>query len=194
MRSRACRQRRRRRKARPPRPSPRRRSGREPSRWPRHRSDTASTRRQEGNPWSGRVPVRPPGARPPREARAQADARVSPRASSFRGEDSCGWDDQEESYQGVGAQWELPGAVARETGAILSLSRCGRGILTPPRRRAFWPGGGPSCTLLDRREAAVLAMRWGALRSTQRRKEESRYEGLARATSYFVRGAKALGH
>ena len=37
-------------------------------------------------------------------------------------------------------------------------------------------------------------MRWGALRSTQRRKEESRYEGLARATSYFVRGAKALGH
>ncbi len=26
----------------------------------------------------------------------------------------------------------IAGAVARETGAILSLSRCGRGILTPP--------------------------------------------------------------
>src|ERR1035441_5498566 len=50
--------------------------------------------------------------------------------------------------------------VARETGAILSLSRCVRGILTPPRRRAFWPGGGPSCTLPDRHEAAVLAMPW----------------------------------
>ena len=42
---------------------------------------------------------------------------------------------------------------------ILSLSRCGRGILTPPRRRAFWPGGGPSCTVPDRREAAVLRRR-----------------------------------
>ena len=28
---------------------------------------------------------------------------------------------------GVGAQWELPGAAERETGAILSLSRCGVG-------------------------------------------------------------------
>src|SRR5450830_759519 len=27
--------------------------------------------------------------------------------------------------------------------SFLSLSRCGRRILTPPRRRAFWPGGGP---------------------------------------------------
>src|ERR1035437_4785771 len=60
----------------------------------------------------------------------------------------------------VGAQWELPGAVERETGAILSLSGCGRGILTPPRRRAFWPDGGPSCTLPDRREAAVLQRRF----------------------------------
>src|SRR5664280_2779919 len=59
----------------------------------------------------------------------------------------------------VGVQWELPGAVERETGAILSLSGCGRGILTPPRRRAFWPDGGPSCTLPDRREAAVLQRR-----------------------------------
>src|ERR1035437_4023382 len=48
----------------------------------------------------------------------------------------------------VGVQWDLPRAVARETGAILSLSRCSRGILTPPRRRAFWPGGGPSCARL----------------------------------------------
>ena len=60
---------------------------------------------------------------------------------------------------GVGAQWELPGAVERETGAILSLSGCGRGISTPPRRRSFWPDGGPSCTLPDRREAAVLQRR-----------------------------------
>src|SRR5664280_2773367 len=37
----------------------------------------------------------------------------------------------------VGVQWELPGAVERETGAILSLSGCGRGILTPPCRGAM---------------------------------------------------------
>jgi len=33
--------------------------------------------------------------------------------------------------------------VTRETAAILHLSRLGRGILTPPRRRAFWPGRPP---------------------------------------------------
>ena len=53
--------------------------------------------------------------------------------------------------------------MARETGAILSLSCLGRGVLTPPRRRAFWPGGGPSCTLPDRRETAIFQRRCPAL-------------------------------
>jgi hypothetical protein len=52
----------------------------------------------------------------------------------------------------AGGQWRV------ETGVILSLSRRGRGTLIPARRRAFWPDGGPSCALLGRREAAVLAM------------------------------------
>jgi len=51
------------------------------------------------------------------------------------------------------------GAVACETGAILPLSRCGRGVLIPARRRAFWPDGSLSCALLGRRVAAVHACR-----------------------------------
>ena len=43
-----------------------------------------------------------------------------------------------------GSNGNCRGPVALETGAIPPLSRLGRGILTPPRRRAFWPGGGPS--------------------------------------------------
>src|ERR1017187_10404082 len=50
----------------------------------------------------------------------------------------------------------IAGDVARETGAILSLSRCGRGILIPARRRAFWPGGGPSCARLGELEWAGM--------------------------------------
>ena len=50
--------------------------------------------------------------------------------------------------------------MAHETGAILSLSRCGRGILTQFRKRAFWSGGGPSCTFPDRREATVFRRRF----------------------------------
>src|SRR5450759_3537250 len=54
-----------------------------------------------------------------------------------------------EMAENVGAQWELPGAAARRNGG---------------RRRAFWPGGGPSCTLPDRREAAFLARLSAAVR------------------------------
>jgi hypothetical protein len=46
------------------------------------------------------------------------------------------------SEQLWGRNGNCRGPVARETGAILSLPRCGRGILTPPRRRAFCPPGG----------------------------------------------------
>ena len=41
----------------------------------------------------------------------------------------------------AGAQWELLEGVARETGAILSLSRCGRGILTRPLDGHSGPAG-----------------------------------------------------
>src|SRR5664280_3050762 len=58
----------------------------------------------------------------------------------------------------VGVQWELPGAVERETGAILSLSGCGRGILTPPRRRAFWPDRSPPCAFSGRSGMAVFRL------------------------------------
>ena len=42
----------------------------------------------------------------------------------------------------------IAGGLRRvETGAILTFSRRGRGILTPPRRTAFWPDRSLSCAL-----------------------------------------------
>ena len=48
----------------------------------------------------------------------------------------------------------MPGAVERETGAILSLSGCGRGILTPPRLRAGIEHETEGVTLVSTRHSA----------------------------------------
>ena len=69
----------------------------------------------------------------------------------------------------VGRQWELPGAVARRDRGRSVCFSARRGILTPPRNRAFWPDRSPSCALSGHREAAVLSMLSEAVRSALQR-------------------------
>jgi hypothetical protein len=57
----------------------------------------------------------------------------------------------------VGAQWELPGAMAPTDQGLVPES--------DPVTGAFCPDGSPSCALSGRREAAVLATPFRAVHS-----------------------------